>query len=100
MAQMICLRVKTRFTQTADADARGRMGDTEIDFDDIEEDWRPSAHNAINVSIAIAKQHPNFYYSMAGFDNPTSLNGTRRNLGMDYSTPFGRRLPPSTVQVL
>ena len=77
MSEMIYLRAKARFLRLADAETRGRMGDTEIDFDDIEEDWRPSAHNIFNIGMALAKQHPDFYYSMAEFDNPTSLNGAR-----------------------
>lgn len=36
--------------------------------------WQPSAHNDFNIGIAIAIQHPDFYYSMAGFDNPTCPN--------------------------
>ncbi len=90
MSQMTCLRVRARFPQLADAGTRGIMGDTEIDFGDVEEDGRPSAYNAANIGIAIVIQHPEFYYCMAEFDNPTSPNGTRLNLGMDYSIPFKR----------
>ena len=79
---MFCLRAKARFTQLADAETCGRMVDTGIDVDDVEGDWRPSAHNAANNGIAITKQHPVFCYSMAWFDNPTSLNGARLNPGM------------------
>jgi len=74
---MIYLRARDRFLRLADAETRGRMGDTEIDFGDIEEDGHPSAHNACNIGIAIAKQHPVFYYNMAEFDKPTNPNGAR-----------------------
>ena len=75
MSQMIYLRAEARFSQLVDAETRGRMGDTEIDFDYIEEDGRPSAHNAINIGIALAKQHPVFCYSIAEFDIPRPTQG-------------------------
>ena len=77
MSQLLYTRAKIQFPQLADAETRGKMGDTEIDFDDIEDDWRLSAHNAFNIGMALAKQHPDFYYSMAEFDNPTGNNGSQ-----------------------
>ena len=90
MSQMIYLRAKARFLELADAETRGRMGDTEIDFDNIEEDGHPSAHNDFNIGIAIAIQHPAFYYSMAEFDNPTSPNAAQKRQTKQCSMPFQR----------
>ena len=75
MSQMIYLRAEARFPQLADAETHGKMGDTEIDFDDIEEDWRLSAHSTFNIGIAIAIQHPGFCYSIAEFDIPRPTQG-------------------------
>ena len=75
MSQMIYLRAKARFLRLADAETRGRMGDTEIDFGDIEENGQPSAHNTFNIGIAIAIQHPGFCYSIAEFDIPRPTQG-------------------------
>ena len=90
MSQMIYLRAKARFLRLADAETRGRMGDIEIDFDYIEEDWDPSAHNSFNIGIALAIQHLDSYYGMAEFDNPTSPNGTQDRQSMQSSIPFKR----------
>ena len=90
MSQMTRLRARDRFPQLTDAETRGRMGDTEIGYGDIEEDWRPSAHNAFNIGIAIAIQHPEFYYSMAGCDNPTSPDGAQTGQTKQCSIPFER----------
>jgi len=90
MSQMIRLRAKVCLPQLDDAETRGRRGDIEIDFDDVEEVWHPSAHNAFNIGIAIAKQHPVIYYSMAEFDNPTSNNGAQNRQAEQSSIHFKR----------
>lgn len=100
MSQMTYLRAKARFLRLADAETRGRMGDIEIDIDDIEEDGRPPAHNAFNMGIAIAKQHPDFYYRMAGFDNPTSPNGTQNRQAKQSSIPFKHEYHPEQCELL
>lgn len=75
------------------------MADVEISVADLHDKWYQTAAAHFNMGIAIAKLHPDVYYAMGEFDEPSVGNGVARDERRESGWPFKREFHMSRCRI-
>ena len=75
------------------------MANVEISVADLHDKWYQTAAAHINMGIAIAKLHPDVYYAMGEFDEPSVGNGVAPDERKDSGWPFKREFHMSRCRI-